>query len=399
MNRSAINARFFGLALTATSLCTACTAGEDGELPNIEPPNIYATPVPRFINYDLKITTVANGDYNELSPVQVNYEFTATKSGISGPEPANPTVWICPEFENEAALGGECKPIDTPRLGRTYRGSIMAISPWAGMNSKVRIVALKSAATYEDYGQRVVVQSASAPLPTAATYRINFDGFELITTRSASTDTVWLDMQGLIKSDPAHRSESDDACQYIGPKWCLRANYYGDVHDSGYRATPGRWIEDFRLTPEKEEDLRFYYTLYNLGDHKWEEIARGIGDAFSKVGLVILTAYGAYSGQNGYGSAATLIDEQIEKLHAAGTAECDGPLAVDRVLISNRSSDGSNMYTLDGFTRATGYKAFEPTYIYQNKDGDYRCDRSGSRYKIRWSLVRTSWKSVTPWPE
>jgi hypothetical protein len=393
MIQSSNKVRFVALALISSAIVSAC------EAPAVETSPIGSFAVPKFINYDLRITRVADGDYTELSPVQVSYDFTATPSGISGPEPDNPTVWICPEFQNETALGGECKSITTPQLGRTYHGSLAAISPWAGLNSKVRIVALKPAATYEEYGQRVELTSASAALPTAATYRVNFDGFELITTRSASTDTVWLDMQGMVKSDPPHRSESEDACSYVGFKWCLLANYYGDAHDSGYRPTPGRWVGDFRLTPEKEEDLRFYYSLYNLGDHKWEDIARGIGDAFSKVGLVILTAYGAWSGQSGYGSVATILDDQIEKLHAAGTAYCDGPLANDRWLILNRSVDGSNTNTLDGMTRLTGTKSFPPDKLYQNIDDDYRCDRSGSRYKIGWTLTRTSWKNVTPWPE
>lgn len=387
------NARFLSFALTATAFGSACS-------PTMEGLNPYAAAVPKFINYDLKITKVAEGDYNELSPVQVNYEFTATPSGISGPQPTIPTVWICPEFQNEAALGGQCKTISAPGPGRTYRSSIMAISPWAGLASKVRIVALTAdTSTNEDYGNRIVQASANASLPTAATYRVNFDGFELITTRSASTDTVWLDMQGLVNPNPLPPSVAERACELAGYNWCIRANYYGDAHDSGYRATPDRWIGDFRLTPEKEDSLHFYYSLYNLGDHKWEEIAKGIGDGFSKVGLVILTAYGAWSGQSGYGLGATVIDDQMEKLHAAGTADCDGPLANDRVEILNKSVDASNANTLDGLTRLTGKKAFEPTYVYFNKDGDYRCDRSGSRYKIRWSLARTSWKNVTPWQE
>jgi hypothetical protein len=392
MLRTIKKAHFLRVALAATIL------GSPSVL-NAQCHSIVACTVTKFITYDLKITKVADGDYNELSPVQVNYDFTATQSGISGADPANPTVWICPEFQNETALGGECKSIASPELGRTYHSSIMAISPWAGLNSKVRIVALKPAATNEDYGQRVELTSASAPLPTAAIYRINFDGFDLLTTRSTSTDTVWLDMGGMIKATPPHASDNADACKLAGFHWCMLANYYGDAHTSGYDAMPGRWIGDFRLTPEKEDDLRFWFSLYNLGNHKWEEIAQGVMDGFSKAGFVVLSAYGAASGQSGYGSAAGVIDDNIEKLHAVETASCDGNLASDVVIISNKSIDASTANTLDGLTRSTGSASFAPDYVYKDQDHDFKCDHAGSQYKIHYSVARTSWKNLTAWPE
>ena len=69
-------ARFLLIGLTASGFGSACS-------PTMETHNPFATVVPKFINYDLKITKVADGDYNELSPVRVEYEFTPTVNGPS----------------------------------------------------------------------------------------------------------------------------------------------------------------------------------------------------------------------------------------------------------------------------------------------------------------------------
>ena len=109
----------------------------------------------------------------------------------------------------------------------------------------------------------------------------------MLTTRSASTDTVWLTLQGLIKSDPPHASDSPDACNLVGFKWCAFNQKYGDVHDSGVRVGQNQNLSfgPYDLVPEREQDLRILFYLDNHGDNVAQEIGLGVADGFQKAGM------------------------------------------------------------------------------------------------------------------
>lgn len=344
--------------------------------------------------YSLAITNVAKNDVNELTPVQTSFTLKITRLRPDNSSVTIPDISICSEFV-EANL--PCYQIHNPQLGQTYSGTVQASAPWAGMSAPLRIVALESRLLAE-LNSWLVVADATRPMSTAATYNLSFDGFTLKDTRSNSTDTVWLNIQGQVQSNPSSLSASTDACKLVGFKWCIMGYKYGDAHNSGYRAVAGQSIGSFRLTPEKEDSLKFLYYVYNYGTGHLQEIGDGVANGFSKAGEAILGAYGAIEGSSSMVQYSQELDGIMESFHSSATASCDGPLVLDVAVFMNKSVDQSNANTLDAFTRGTGQFSVTPATDYRYKDGDFVCDRRGSDYTVAFSVHRTSWRDWHPYP-
>jgi hypothetical protein len=148
--------------------------------------------------------------------------------------------------------------------------------------------------------------------------------------------------------------------------------------------------------PEREKDLRFVFHLDNIGDRHKEEIAAGVANGFSKVGLVILSAYSAEQGSASGQSFAGQLDNVMEQMHSAATASCDGKLAADIRVITNITLVNRPDLTLEALTHTSGtYSETLPSDIdtYADKDGDFVCDRRGSHYRVTYTIYRTSWVS------
>lgn len=203
--------------------------------------------------------------------------------------------------------------------------------------------------------------------------------------------TCWISLQGQVKSNPPHPSDSENGCHIAGFAWCITNQWYGDAGDGSHEIRDVR-VGPFTLVPERQSDLRFLFYLDNHGTSIAQEIGLGVANAFSKVGMLALGGYGLASGKSGAGGIATQLDSAMEQLHSAEFASCDGKLADGIVLISNKSIDNLPQFTLDAFTRANGEFSITLPEIYRNKDGDFRCDRRGGAYMVTYTIYRTSWR-------
>lgn len=353
--------------------------------------------IPKQLTYDISAQRMGTGDIIEFTPMNISWTLTVGKLGIVGPDPTPVDISICPVI-NSPDSQFKCAEIHRASPGRTYRGTMTVPAPPAGRQSALRIVVLKSADTRgEDYGQKTPVKDASVRADVAARYDVALTSFEMLTTRSTSTDTVWLTLQGLIKADPPHPSDSPDACKLAGFNWCVFNQKYGDIHDSGVRVVDNLRIGPYDLVPEREKDLRILFYLDNHGDNVAQEIGLAVANGFSKAGMIALGAYGGLSGNNSIGSFASGLDSIMEQLHTAETASCDGKLAEDIVIIANTTVANQSQDTLDAFTKANG--TFTSAVlnngvpkIYNETDGDFRCDRRGGKYTVTYTVYRTSWR-------
>jgi len=307
-----------------------------------------------------------------------------------GNAPASPPLEICPAVRSLPAT--ECAQIANPIPGRTYKGKVSVPAPPAGKQSPLVVVALKKAnlPPGEDYGQETVVADATIPIEVGANYDVAITGFETVTTRSTSTDTVFTSLSGMVKSNPPHPSDSPDACHLAGFSWCVFNIRYGDSEGGTHEIRNVR-VSPYFLVPEREQDLRFLFFLDNHGENISQEIGLAVANGFSKAGMIVLSAYGAQSGSS-TGSFAGQLDDAMEKLHSAETASCDGVLATDVVVITNTTIANQPQFTLDAFTRDTGNFSTTVPTVYTNKDGDLRCDRRGGNYRVSYTVSRTSWR-------
>ena len=353
--------------------------------------------IPKFLTYDISAQRIGSGDIIEFTPMNISWTLTVGRGGIVGPDPNPVDISVCPVISSPDSQF-KCAGVHNARPGRTYRGTMTVPAPPAGKQSALRIVVLKRPDRGgEDYGQGIPEAETAVRVDAAARYDVALTSFEMLTTRSTSTDTVWLTLQGLIKSDPPHASDSPDACKLAGFNWCVFNQKYGDVHDSGVRTVENLRIGPYDLVPEREKDLRILFYLDNHGDNIAQEIGLAVADGFSKAGMIALGAYGGLSGNNSTGSFASGLDSIMEQLNSAEFASCDGKLAEDIVIIANTTVANQSQDTLDAFTQANG--TFSSAVlnngvpkIYNETDGDFRCDRRGGKYTVSYTVYRTSWR-------
>jgi len=349
-------------------------------------------PITRGLVYNLKVSRVEQSQLLEFTPVVVRFRLTISVGGNTGPFPTPKPVRICSKVSTAQTT---CFSIDAPILNHEYTGTVTAMTSFAGLNSPIRLVVLGTPDQGEDYGG-VILDEDEVTAPVAARYDIAITGFEVVTSRSNQTDTQWFTMQGLVNSDPPNPSARADAGNLAGFHWVQPPHYEGNNGDGKHVVNDIR-VGPYDLVPEKDSDLRFVFHLDNIGDRHKEEIAAGVANAFSKVGLVILSAYSASQGNAGGQSFATQLDNVMEQMHSAATGSCDGKLAADIRVITNMTLANRPDLTLEAMTHASGnYSETLPSDVdtYADKDGDFICDRRGSHYRVTYTIYRTSW---VPW--
>jgi hypothetical protein len=345
--------------------------------------------VPRAFAYDLTVARVGSGDITEFTPMTITWKLSVSEFGVVGPHPAPIDLDICPTIwsPNPPTV---CSHINRARAGRTYSGTMSVSAPPAGKQSPLTIVAARDPQGEGEHFQKVPVAEASIPVDVGATYDLAVTGFEVVTTRSTSTDTIWTTAKGMVKATPQDASETDAACGLAGFSWCLTDQKFGDV-DGGKHALSVR-VGPYFLVPEREQDLRLLFWLDNHSDSVAQEVGLAVANAFSKVGMIALSAYGAGSGNAGAGGVAAQLDSVMEAFHSSAFASCDGVVATDIAVISNVTVENQPQLTLDAFTRSTGEHVVDIPQIYHNTDGDFRCDRRGGNYRVSYTVYRTSWR-------
>jgi hypothetical protein len=136
------------------------------------------------------------------------------------------------------------------------------------------------------------------------------------------------------------------------------------------------------LIPDVSPNLSFDYEVMNFGEPYEEKVFKIIFDLQSDAAAGILNA--VMQGRN-----FDTLNDFAHKIHDLGG--CDGPVAVDAKLILNKPDPNLlNVPTLDTLTRDTGRYQVE-SRIFDEFDSQPGCGRS-SRYKVTWSLIRTSWQ-------
>jgi len=355
------------------------------------------TLVQKSLSYNLAAARVGSGDVVEFTPMDVSYTLTVGVIGIGGPDPTPTDIEICP---NVRSLDPPtvCAKIPSAVPTKTYKGTISVPAPVAGLQSPLTIVATAPPPPPPpEFTQRKVVAEAVIPVDVGANYDVAITSFETITTRATSTDTVWTSLQGIIKSSPPHPSDNPEACQLAGFSWCVKGSKSIDS-DGGKHDVPDVRVSPYFLVPGREQDLRFLFYLQNVGGNPWQAIGEGVANGFSKAGMIILGAWGAASENSSTGSFAGQLDSIMEKAHNAEFASCDGDVATDVVVIPNVVLANQPQFTLDAFTRSAGVFSTTVPKVYENTDGDFRCDRRGGKYRVSYTVYRTSWREWGFWP-
>ncbi len=351
------------------------------------------TTVPRYFSYEISAQRIGSGDIIEFTPMNISWKMTVKISGWSGPIPTPVDVSICPVIISPD-YPFQCPEIHNAALGRTYQGTMTVPAPPAGKQSLLRVVVVTPPTGAAIQGD--AVSETSVPVDVAARYDVSIASFDLLTTRSNSTDTVWLTVQGMINSVPQHASGNPEACHLAGFNWCIFNQRYGDVHNSGVRILNNFRVGSYDLVPEREKDLRIMFYLDNHADDKTAEKIAAVANAFSKAGMLILSGYTTASGGGG-NSFPSELDKVMEGLHNVGTGSCDGKLAEDLIIVPNTTIANQPQNTLDAFTRNNG--TFTSAVlnggvpkIYHETDGDFICDKRGGQYKVTYAVYRTSWR-------
>jgi hypothetical protein len=391
-------------ATTAFSQDPPCKGRRRGD-PNCAPPpasapNQPAPPnqkageaVPKKLKYTLSLARTGEGDVLEFMAVDVSWTLSVDVVGNFGPNPVPEDVDICPAVMPPGQdLSSVCAHVAQASASKTYPGKLTVPAPPAGKQSPLRMVVLKRAPGVEDYGQRIAVGEGSVSMDVAARYEIAVSSFEVLTTRSTSSDTIWISLNGLIKADPPHFSDNPEACKTVGfTTWCLFNQSAGTVGD-GLHAVANARVFPYDLVPERESDLRFSFDLDNHDHNPAQEIFVAVANGFSKAGMIVLSAYSAESGNQG-GSVAAQLDTAMEAMHSSMAASCDGQVAADVVILTNKTIGNQTQFTLDNLTRGTGVYSGTAPEIYRNIDGDLRCDRRGGAYRVSYTITRTSWQA------
>lgn len=388
--RTAFTTSLSKLRVACTSICTAFALLATT---NQSIGQIIITPIPRALIYDLKVYRIDQSPLLEFTPVVVRFKLKISVGGKTGPMPVPKPIRICSKVSTNQT---SCYAIDAPLIDHEYTGTVTAITSYAGLNSPIRLVVSGGHEREEDYGNTILAEG-EVKTPVAARYDIAITGFEVITSRSNQTDTQWWLLQGMVNADPPHPSAGPDAPHLAGFHWFQPPHLYGSAGDGKHEVNDVR-VGSYDLVPEREKDLRFLFYLDNIGDRHKEEIAAGVANGFSKVGMLILSAYSAQQGSSGGQSFAKELDNVMEQMHSVATGSCDGQLATDIRVLTNITDPRVNRpdLTLEGLTHASGsYSETLPgdRDSYANKDGDFVCDRRGSHYRVTYTVYRTSWVS------
>ena len=346
------------------------------------PPALCTTPIPVFYTYDLQITSVSPPPYVENQPITVNYRLVVDKAGILGQLPPPRIGSVC-----GARLGDTCVKVGELRVGRTITGSVTSTAV-AGANSPIAIHLMSPAACppgIECFSSDELAQQ-TVSRPVAARYMVSIDGFTILRTRAVHEDTVKINLMGMVDGQ---RSAESDACHILSPPtYCLNNVAQGDHNNGTFQAT-GVSVGPYDLIPEVDSDLRFAFSVLNLGTPYEQVVAQKIFDGISDVTAAALAAYSSSTGGNGSGWSG--LNDFTHKINAMQFGGCDGPTAVDAVSVLNKAVAGANQNTLDALTRDTGKltRIRPETGIYEidSQDG---CGKSG-QYKVTWTVNRISW--------
>jgi|SRR5580765_8514427 len=348
------------------------------------PPNCgpVVTPLHFFYTYDLQITSVSPPPYVENQPITVGYRLIVGKAGLVGDLPLPREGSIC-----GARRGDTCINIGQLTVGRTATGTVQSTA-LAGANSPI-VIRLMSPHPCPPGGEcfdtdELANQSASRPV--AARYMVSIDGFTISRTRAVHEDSVKIDLMGTVDGQ---RSADSDACSVLGPPtYCVQHVPQGDRNDGTFPAS-GVVVGPYDVIPEVDSDLKFAYVTLNFGTSYNQVVAKKIFNFISDGTAAGLNAYSSSNGGSGGWDGANAFTHKINELEFGG---CDGPVAVDAVSVLNKTIAGNNQSTLDALTRNTGrltktWPADGGVYEVESQDG---CGKS-SRYKITWSVTRTSW--------
>lgn len=382
----------FSLFILFACLMAVAQSPSPAPRPKPTPPCRFCPAPPKQLAYHLKVQRVGSGDIIEFMPMTIKWTLDVTQFGISGPDPEAIDVSISPVIgtNDPQFVNAEIK---NAAPGRIYRGTMIVPAPPAGKQSPLRVVVLKPVTDV----QRAAIGEATLNVDTAARYEIGISEFDLLTTRSNSTDTVWITLQGIVKATPAHPSDGPDACRLAGFKWCVFNQKYGDVHNSGVRVVDNVRVRTYDLVPGRERDLRFVFYLDNHNDNTTASTFSLASIRFANAAQAILDGIGA--GRHSPEPSFAGLDFAMEQLHSDQVGSCDGKLAEDTVVIANTTLANQPENTLDGFTRATGYytsyvMSNGAPKVYHYTDGDAICDRRGGQYRVAYKIRRVSWQ---PW--
>lgn len=340
--------------------------------------------LPKSLSYSLSISVPNTGHVVELTPIDVAFTISAKTIGLAGPEPTPKHVVVCPAVQRAGVT--KCTVIPTLRSGQTRSGTIKAVAPWAGKNAGLRVTATIP------FGP--VVQEAVATFPVYAVYSVQLDGFELFTTKSLVTDTVYASMQGLVTSSPPSLSSSADKCSLVGFTWCALAVGPVEAEDSKFYPMTGQHttaIGQFHLIPEVQDDLRFFFELRNAGHSRFQKIAMKTGEAFSGVGEIFLSGASSMgkSTVSGTSGVADKLNSFMSDLHGDMFGSCDGLLGRQVFIFRNKREPEAPNANLDAFTKATGEYRGESDML--KTEFESPCDSRGSAYKGRYTVRRDSW--------
>jgi hypothetical protein len=346
------------------------------------PGNPRFCPVAMFYTYDLQITSVSPPPYVENQLITVGYRLVVDKAGVVGQLAAPRTGSVC-----GARLGDTCKSIGTMTPGRTITGSVTSTAV-AGAASPI-VIHLKSPQVcppgVECFGTDDLADQ-SAFRPVAARYMISIDGLTISRTRAVHEDTVNISLTGTVDGQ---RSAEKDACNIEGPPvYCVIEVKQGNHNDGSFKAT-GVTVGNFDLIPEVDPDLKFLFSVLNMGTPYAQVVSQKIFDGISDATAAGLNAYSASSGGGGNGwDGANAFTHKINALEFGG---CDGLVAADAVSMLNRTVAGNTQSTLDAKTRntgkVTGTRPESGVFEIKSQDG---CGQSG-QYTVTWLVTRTSW--------
>lgn len=351
--------------------------------------------------YELKILSVSPDHAVEFTKVTVNYRLSSHVTTVTGSSPPKDTVLVCPEYRDETLGVQPCDSYPNLSDDLPVNGTIVALAPIAGDSPTLRLNLdrLVPPSGGSEFPITVKILDDAVPYVTSAMFKFQLDGFTALQVRAARTDTVWATLFGIVKSDPPHASENPNACNIVGANYCLPMTRIENVQANETVET-ALAIGPYEFVPNVGNELRTTVLLTNLGDDTWiQELGEGFANAFSMIGMIALSTYGAQSGNSAASGGAGGLHQAMEKLHGAAFAGCDGELVEDTFIFQNKAAQ-TGAPTLDSMTHTDGFEKFpsekNPSEkIYVSDDGNVRCEDDG-RYRLVYSLRRTSWKALQP---
>jgi len=347
--------------------------------------------------YDLQIVGVSpSAGVREHQQVQVRFQLGVTlREGGGDLKPLSAAV--CPTSDK-----GTCFVIPDVQL-QTYVGVIEAQAPTAGAGAKVRIQLVTPPPCVGSPTCTVELMShldvkpvtnnngtdtiAEFTMPVAARYEVGITSFQVYRPRAMTLDTVKISLRSGLQGDPV----SSGPCDVVTANFCRVNVAEGDHGSTGVlslRNVPPVLVNDIRvgpydLIPEVSENLVFQYDVENLGMQYEQKALQQILDAMSLAAAGILDGL---MNSSGVGSGPfDKLDSFANKIQ--GLDQCDGPVAVDGVVLLNKHFPG--LQTLDILTRDTGVYS-SAAKMYEGTDS-VGCG-GNSVYSVTWTVFRTSWE-------